>query len=105
MTEARSCLKAPECQWVYFLAISSYLIISFLWRTLTPAYGHPAVDLQAMEFAFDILAVTTLVCSRFYVSRGKALFVIALLAGIGLLALRADGDAGFLTGHLTYVKG
>ena len=67
---------------------------------LTPAHEYPMRSDQMLTMALDFLGLVGLIGLR--VSIPKPLFWIGLVAGIGLLALRLNGDAGWWTGHLVY---
>lgn len=77
-----------------------YLIGSLLWRTLIPAHEYPGSTATYLQIAVDLLAVVGLIGIRTGVP--KALFLIALVAGMGLLAIRLNGNASWWTGHLMY---
>ena len=83
--------------------LSLTLIATFLWRTLTTAHEYPMRSEQVIEIFLDVLCVVGLsgVKSRI----PAALFWIGLAAGIGILAIRLNGDASWWTGHLTYSLG
>ena len=72
---------------------------NFLWKLLTPAHEFPMRTEQVMTMAFDLLMVMGLFGLK--KSMPAALFWIALVAGVGLFALRLSVD-GWWTGHLTY---
>ena len=80
--------------------LTVYLIGSFLWRVLIPAHEYPGSTATWLGIAVDVLAIVGLVGVRAGIP--KALFWIALVAGIGLLAIRLNGDASWWTGHLMY---
>ena len=77
-----------------------YLIGSFLWRVLLPAHEYPGRTATYLGIAVDVLAIVGLIGIRDGVP--KALFWIALVAGIGLFAIRLNGEASWWTGHLVY---
>ena len=77
-----------------------YLIGSFLWRALTPAHEYPGRTATYLDIAVDLLVIVGLIGIRAAVP--KALFWIALIAGIGLFAIRLNGAASWWTGHLVY---
>jgi hypothetical protein len=77
-----------------------YLIGSFLWRVLTPAHEYPGRTATYLEIAVDMLVIVGLIGIRAGIP--KALFWIALIAGLGLLAIRLNGTASWWTGHLMY---
>jgi hypothetical protein len=53
-----------------------------------------------LTMALDFLGLLGLIGLKSSIP--KPLFWIALVAGIGLFALRLNGDAGWWTGHLVY---
>ncbi len=79
----------------YGLAI--YLIGSLLWRVLIPAHEYPGRTAVYLRLAVDVLVIAGLVGVR--ARNLKALFWIALVAGIGLLAIRLNSTASWWTGH------
>jgi hypothetical protein len=66
---------------------------------LTPAHEFPMRTEQVMTMTFDFLMLVGLFALK--ASTPKPLFWIALVAGIGLFALRLSAD-GWWTGHLVY---
>ena len=80
--------------------LTVYLIGSFLWRVLIPAHEYAGTSTVYLGIAVDVLAIVGLIAIRDGIP--KALFWIALVAGIGLLAIRLNGDASWWTGHLMY---
>jgi len=76
------------------------LIGHFLWNVLTPAHEYQMRSDQMLTMGFDFLGLVGLIGLRTAIP--KPLFWFALVAGIGLLALRLNGDAGWWTGHLVY---
>jgi hypothetical protein len=85
---------------VVSLLLPCLLIGHFLWNVLTPAHEYPMRSDQMLTMALDFLGLLGLIGLK--ASIPKSLFWIALVAGIGLLALRLNGDAGWWTGHLVY---
>ena len=96
----------------YFVAF--YLIATFLWRTLTVAreLAHRAEGVY-LAIGLDVLCVVGLiglrmkVCAPASVNRpGWAarnfLFAVALTAGLGLLAIRLNGNHSWWSGHLRF---
>ena len=75
------------------------LIGHFLWNLLTPAHEFPMRTEQVMTMLFDLGMVLGLFGFRRAIP--APLFWVALVAGIGLFALRLSHD-GWWTGHLTY---
>ncbi|MBI2736865.1 MAG: hypothetical protein HYX38_10015 [Rhodospirillales bacterium] len=90
--------KATSLIVCYGLAV--YLIGSLLWRVLIPAHEYPGSTATWLGIAVDVLAIAGLVGVRAGIP--KALFWIALVAGIGLLAIRLTSTASWWTGHLMY---
>lgn len=82
----------------YGLAV--YLIGSLLWRVFIPAHEYPGTTATWLEIAVDVLAIAGLVGIR--AGAPKALFWIALIAGMGLLVIRLTSTASWWTGHLMY---
>ena len=80
--------------------LSALLIGNFLWRTLTAAHEYPMRSAQVLEMAVDALCIVGLVAVRTRLPAG--LFWLALIAGLGLFAIRFNSDASWWTGHLTY---
>ena len=85
---------------VVSLLLPCLLIGHFLWNVLTPAHEYPMRSDQMLTMALDFLGLLGLI--ELKSSIPKPLFWIALVAGIGLFALRLNGDAGWWTGHLVY---
>ncbi len=84
------------------MIVSIYLIPTFLGRAFTPAHEYPMRPEQLMEMGLDLLCIVGLVGLKTRLSRGTVLFWVALLAGIGLFAIRFTSDASWWTGHLVY---
>lgn len=82
-----------------YLVQCAYLIGSFLWRTLTPAYEWELRSARITTIGLDILVIAGLLAVRRRMP--QPLFWIALGCGIGLLAIRMT-DNGWHTGHLEY---
>jgi hypothetical protein len=77
----------------------SVLIAHFLLNLLTPAHELPLRAEQVMTMTFDFLTLAGLFAFRR--AMPAPLFWIALVAGLGLFALRLSDD-GWWTGHLVY---
>jgi hypothetical protein len=82
----------------YLLSLT--LIFTFLWRTLTVANEYPPRSTQLFEMGLDILMVAGLFGVKSKIP--AALFWIALVAGLGVLAIRFHSDASWWTGHWNY---
>ena len=80
--------------------LPALLIGSFLWRTLTPAHEYPGRTAQLMELLIDGF----LIIGLFGVQKKMSswLFWTALIAGLGLFAIRLNSDASWWTGHYMY---
>ena len=53
-----------------------------------------------MTIGLDVLAIVGLVGLSTQLSKGKPVFWTALVTGLGLLAIRLNGDASWWSGHL-----
>ena len=93
---------APNRNFTLMVILSIYLIGTFLWRALAPAHEYPMRPEQLMEMGVDLMCIVGLVGVKTQLSKGTLLFVVALLAGIGLFAIRLTSDASWWTGHLVY---
>jgi len=91
--------------------LSIYLIVAFLWRALTVAHEYPSITVRNMTIGLDLLCVIGLIGTGIHFFKNsepgesmpwKILFWIALLAGVGLFAIRLNGDDSAWTGHLMY---
>lgn len=78
----------------------AYLIVSLLWRLLTPAHEYPGRFATYLDVTVDALMIVGLIAGRTNVP--KALFWIALIAGVVLFAIRLNSPASWWTGHLVY---
>jgi hypothetical protein len=81
------------------IVLPCVLIGQFLWNVLTPAHEFPMRAEQVMTMTFDFFMLAGLFALK--AAMPKPLFWIALVAGIGLFALRLSAD-GWWTGHLVY---
>jgi len=80
--------------------VALILIGSFLWRVVVAAHEYPMRSEQVMTMLIDLGLLVGLIGMRERVP--KALFLCAIVAGIGLFAIRLTGDAAWWTGHLSY---
>lgn len=80
--------------------LSCYLIGTFLWNVAVPAHVYPMRTLQMLTIGLNLLAVVGLFGLK--PALPKPLFFAAVIAGLGLLALRITSDHGWWTGHLFY---
>ena len=85
-----------------FMLVAALLIGNFLWRLLVPASEYPVRAVQVLTMVFDLAVILGLIRMRSRAPKLNVLFWIALAAGIGLFAIRLNGDASWWTGHLMY---
>ncbi|MBA2399601.1 MAG: hypothetical protein H0V72_13035 [Bradyrhizobium sp.] len=81
------------------ILLPCFLIGNFIWKLLSPAHGFPMRTEQVMTMVFDFGMLLSLCSLRRAIP--APLFWIALVAGVGMFALRLSHD-GWWTGHLTY---
>src|ERR1043165_39118 len=81
-------------------AVVVYLIGSLLWRVLTPAHEYPGRFSTYLDLAVDALVIAALFSIR--AKLAPPLFGVAVMAGVGLFAIRLNGEASWWTGHLVY---
>jgi hypothetical protein len=96
MADLQSKTSSPIVRYV----LVAYLIGSFLWRVLTPAHEYPGRFSTYLDIAVDVLVMVGLIVIRAKVP--KALFWVALIAGVGMFVIRLNSDASWWTGHLIY---
>lgn len=84
------------------MLVAALLIGNFFWRLLVPASEYPARAVQVLTMVFDLGLLAGLIGMKARAPKLKILFWIALAAGIGLFAIRLNGDASWWTGHLLY---
>jgi hypothetical protein len=81
--------------------VAAFLLIgSFCYRMLTAAHEYPMRSEQVMTIAFDFALLAYLIARKDRLAR--PLFWVALVAGLGLFAIRLNGNASWWTGHLVY---
>jgi hypothetical protein len=83
-----------------FFALTGILIGTFLWNVLTPAHEYAMRSEQVLTMVLDAGMIAGLFGVK--TSGPKPLWWIALIAGIGLFAIRTTGDAAWWTGHLSF---
>jgi hypothetical protein len=83
-----------------FYLISILLIGNFLWRMVATADEYPPRSAQVLEMAIDAGLIAGLIGIR--KSGPMLLFVVALIAGLGLFGIRMHSDASWWTGHWHY---
>jgi len=81
---------------VVSLLLPCLLIGHFLWNVLTPAHEYQLRSDQMLTIGLDLLGLIGVIGLR--KSIPTPLFWCALVAGIGLLAQRLNGDSGWWTG-------
>jgi hypothetical protein len=97
-------------QQTVFWLLSIYMIGTFLWRALVPGGEWPRPPTRFITIAIDLLSVGILIRLKAQLSAekkpgkristaGNVLFCIALLAGLGVLAIRLHDNASWATGH------
>lgn len=102
-------------QGTVFSLLSIYLIATFLWRIFVPGGEYPMRPAWTITIAIDLLLVGILIRLKAKLSAatkpgkristgGTLLFWIALIAGLGVLAIRLHGDASWWTGHFFQEK-
>ena len=100
----------PTRKRTVFQLLSIFMIGNFLWRAFKLGYEWPMRFEQVITIAFDLLCLGSLIGLKIQISRampssqstrtkGNVLFWIALVAGLGVLAIRLHGDASWWTGH------
>lgn len=85
---------------IAFFVLSCYLIANLAYRALVPAHEYPMRTAQIIEIAIDILCLVGLIGLR--KSGPQWLFIVALIAGLGLFGIRMHSDASWWTGHWHY---
>jgi hypothetical protein len=84
--------------WLFFL-ICLLLTGNFLYRLLVTASEYPPRSMQVIGMIIDAGLIIGLFGTG---NRSHPLFWIALVAGIGLFAIRLHSDASWWTGHWHY---
>jgi hypothetical protein len=95
---------------ILFWLLALYIIGTFLWRAFVPGGEWPRPPTRFITIAIDLLSVGILIRLKAQLSAEKrpgkristgsiVLFWIALLAGLGVLAIRLHDDASWATGH------
>jgi hypothetical protein len=92
----KSVVQTPIVAWL----LSALLIGNFLWRVFTDAHEYPMRSAQLLEIGIDALMIVGLFGVK--AKLPAPLFWIALIAGLGLFAIRLHGDASWWTGHWNY---
>jgi hypothetical protein len=99
MNNQRTAEAPKQKPWVFYV-LTLVIIGTFLWNVFTAAHEYPMRTEQVLSMVLD----AGMVIGLFGVKNGgpKPLWWIALVAGLGLFAIRLTGDAAWWTGHLTY---
>lgn len=95
----------------YFLSV--LLIATFLWRMFTAAHEYDSPEMVYFSIGLDVLCVVALIGARLQIAKampaeekpwiaGNTLFLFALIAGLGLLAIRTQSTEAWWTGHARY---
>jgi hypothetical protein len=85
---------------VISILLPCLLIGQFLWNLLTPAHEFPMRREQVMTMVLDGLMFAGLFGLKD--AMPKPLFWLALVAGLGLFALRLTSEEGWWSGHFVY---
>jgi hypothetical protein len=110
-TDSGTDTPRPQLKLFYFLSLC--MIVDFLWSTLTAAHEYDSRELVYFTIGLDVLMVVGLIATQMQIFRtlpeerrpwvgGTVMFLVALIAGLGLLAIRMNGDSSWWTGHLRY---
>ena len=84
-----------------FWLISVLIIGKFLWDLLTPAHEYDSRASVYLEMAIEfgmLLGLFGMIKTR----GSNPVLWIAILAGLGLFAIRLSSDSGWWTGHAQY---
>lgn len=84
-----------------FYLIGILLIGNFLWRMFAVADEYPPRSMQLLGMAIDAGMIIGLIGIR--KSGPQWLFIVALIAGIGLFGIRMHSKHSWWTGHWHYV--
>jgi hypothetical protein len=95
-----------------FFCLAFYLVLIFLWRLFATANEYDSKSMVSLSIGLDILCLVGLIAARVQIKRAlpgeslsggaQVMFILALVAGIGLLVIRLTSDASWWTGHLHY---
>jgi hypothetical protein len=91
--------------------LSIVLIVLFLYRAFTPGHEFPSEGLRDLTMIMDGLCLICVI--GLWIQGSKAtpaglgpgmhfLFLMAVLAGLGLFAIRSTSNSAFWTGHIGY---
>jgi hypothetical protein len=100
LDQSDSVKKAPGGPYLFWL-MSLFLIGTFLWDLSTPAHEYDSETVVIMEMLFEFGMLVGLL--GMIKTRGSnPVLWIAMLAGVGLFAIRLSSDSGWWTGHAQY---
>lgn len=85
---------------IFFYLVSLLLIVKFVWRMIVVADEYPMRTGQVMDMVVDAALIVALIIGR--KSGPQLLFIVALIAGLGLFGIRMHSDASWWTGHWHY---
>jgi hypothetical protein len=93
-----------------FILIAVVLMGTFLWRAFGVADEIPSPGYRTLTIGLDLLCLGSLIGLRVQASKQaspitlgvNALFWFALLAGLGLFAIRVSSARSWETGHVSY---
>jgi hypothetical protein len=102
-------MPGATTRWL-FVSLAIVLLGTFFWRAFSTAHEFPSTSYRNMTIVLDLLCLVGLIGLRIQASRQQqavttgvnVLFWFALLAGLGLFAIRLNGNASFWTGHIKY---
>ena len=100
MTDQPAAKPAKQHPAIFYL-LCVLLVGNFLWRLTVTAQEYPLRTAQILQMVIDAAMIVGLIGIR--KSGPQALFVLALICGIGLFGIRLHGDASWWTGHWHYV--
>ncbi len=97
--------------WLIFRLLAAFLTLQFLWNLLVPGGAWPLSPVHYMNMAFDLgmliglIGVRSRLAAAYADNSGRLnmmylLFVVGVIAGVGLLGIRFTSDAAWYTGHL-----
>ena len=99
------------------MLVTALLTLKFLWNLLVAGGERPLSPVHYMTMGIELAMLIGLVGLRSQIAgvlsaddgrhnTMRILFVVGVIAGVGLLAIRFTSDAAWTTGHLrNYTKG
>ncbi len=82
------------------LVLAALLIVQFLYCVFIPAHEYPMRPEQVLTMVIEAALIAGLLALRKELPLW--LFIIALICGVGLFAIRFDSDSAWWTGHILY---